>query len=352
MWLDDLLQTIPLPDREAIRSAQARQLILTKPAGSLGRLEDLAIQIAGITGNAIPKLTHKVVVTIAGDHGIVAEGVSAYPQDVTTQMLANFQSGGAAINVLANLVGARLVVVDVGASKELPNLKRVIDKKVSLGTANMTRGPAMSTEQALQAMKAGVDVVEAELKKGLDALALGEMGIGNTESAAAIAAILTGRDPSDLIGRGTGVDDAGLAKKVVAVRRAIEVNSPIATDPLDVLAKVGGFELAALAGATLAAAKHRRPVIVDGYPATAAVMIAAALAPRLRPFLIASHLSQENGHRIMLDWLGLNPLFDLGMRLGEGTGAVLGMFFAEAACRLLGEMATFQEAGVSTGEDL
>jgi nicotinate-nucleotide--dimethylbenzimidazole phosphoribosyltransferase len=349
MWLDELISRIGSLDEEAMRAARTRQQFLSKPRGSLGRLEDLSIQIAGITGKALPALDRKVVVAMAGDHGIVAEGVSAYPQAVTSQMVENFRVGGAAINVLVRLVGARLIVVDVGVVAEVRAGGGMVSEKVAAGTGNMTRGPAMTREQALQAMKVGAGAVEAELDRGLDVLALGEMGIGNTASAAAVAAVLMGRAPAELIGRGTGVDDSGLLRKVEAVTRAIEVNRPAADDPLDVLAKVGGFEIAGIAGATLAAAAHRRPVVVDGYPATAAIMAAAAMAPALRPFLIAAHRSEEKGHQIMLDWLGLRPLLDLGMRLGEGTGAVLGMFLAEAACRTLCEMATFEEAGVSTG---
>ena len=349
MWLDELISRIGSLDEAAMRAARARQQSLTKPRGSLGRLEDLSIQIAGITGQALPALDRKVVITMAGDHGVVAESVSAYPQAVTAQMVENFRVGGAAINVLARVVGARLSVVDVGVAAEVQPGGGVFSDKVAAGTANMTRGPAMTRGQALQAMKAGAGAVEAELARGLDVLAVGEMGIGNTASAAAVAAVLIGRSPKELIGRGTGVDDSGLLRKVEAVTRAIEVNQPAVDDPLDVLAKVGGFELAGIAGATLAAAAHRRPVVVDGYPATAGVMAAAAMAPAVRPFLIAAHRSQEKGHQIMLDWLGLRPLLDLGMRLGEGTGAVLGMFLAEAACRTLCEMATFDEAGVSTG---
>jgi nicotinate-nucleotide--dimethylbenzimidazole phosphoribosyltransferase len=350
MWLDELISRIGSLDKEAMRAARTRQQLLTKPKGSLGRLEDLSIQIAGITGKALPSLDRKVVVVMAGDHGIVAEGVSAYPQVVTAQMVENFRVGGAAINVLARLAGARLTVVDVGVATAISAGGGVTSEKVAAGTANMTRGPAMTREQTLLAMKAGAAAVEAELAHGLDVLAVGEMGIGNTASAAAVAAVLTGRSPAELIGRGTGVDDAGLSRKVDAVRRAIEVNRPAQDDPLDVLAKLGGIELAAIAGATLAAAVHRRPVMVDGYPATAGVMAAAAMAPTLRPFLIAAHRSEEKGHQIMLDWLGLRPLLDLGMRLGEGTGAVLGMFLAEAACRTLCEMTTLEEAGVSKGE--
>jgi len=324
---------------------------LTKPRGSLGRLESLSIQLAGILGQPLPEIRHKVIVTMAGDHGVVAEGVSAYPQEVTPQMVINFLNGGAAINVLARHVGARVVVVDVGVAADLEPHPDLVDKKVASGTGNIARGPAMSREQALQAVMVGVEVVEAELERGLDILGVGDMGIGNTTPSATIAAALTGRPAAEFVGRGTGVDDAGLARKVDAVQRALLVNRPDPADALDVLAKVGGFEIGGLAGATLAAAAHRRPVMVDGFISTAAAMIAVGLAPQARPYLIAAHRSQERGHRIMLDWLGLEPLLNLGMRLGEGTGAALGISLAEAACKILRQMATFGEAGVAEKSD-
>jgi nicotinate-nucleotide--dimethylbenzimidazole phosphoribosyltransferase len=351
MWLDELINRIGPLDEGAMQAARERQDSLTKPRGSLGRLETLSIEIAGMTGRSLPKLEDRVVIIMAGDHGVVAEGVSAYPQAVTAQMLANFCNGGAAINVLARQLGARLVVVDIGVSSDVPTNGPLIGRKVATGTGNMVLGPAMSRGQALHALQTGSEVFEAELARGLDILALGEMGIGNTTSAAAIASCLTGRSPEELVGRGTGVDSVGLRGKVEAVERATAVNRPDARDPIDVLAKVGGFEIAGLAGAALSAAAHRRPVMVDGFPATAAAMVAVAMAPRLRPFLIAAHRSEEKGHTIMLDWLGLRPLLDLGMRLGEGTGAVFGMTLADAACRTLSEMATFEQAGVSSREE-
>jgi nicotinate-nucleotide--dimethylbenzimidazole phosphoribosyltransferase len=328
-------------------AARARQDILTKPRGSLGRLESLSIQLAGITGNPQPHIQHKVIVTMAGDHGVVAEGVSAYPQEVTPQMVANFLNGGAAINVLARHIGARVVVVDMGIAADLGSHVGLVDKKVAPGANNIARGPAMSREQAVQALLAGAQVVEAELVQGLDILGTGDMGIGNTTPSAAIAAAITGRSPAEIVGRGTGVDDAGLSRKIAAVQRALMVNRPDPADALDVLAKVGGFEIGGLAGAMLATAAHRRPVVVDGFISTAAAMIAVGLAPEARSYLIPAHRSQELGHRIMLDWLGLKPLLDLDLRLGEGTGAAIGISLAEAACKILSEMATFAEAGVS-----
>jgi len=347
MQLEDVIAQIGPLDEPAMAAARARQDSLTKPRGSLGRLETLSIQMAGIFGQSLPEIRHKVIITMAGDHGVVAEGVSAYPQEVTPQMVLNFLDGGAAINVLARHVGARVVVVDVGVAADLQPHLDLVDAKVAPGSGNIARGPAMSREQALQAVMVGVKVVEAELERGLDILGVGDMGIGNTTPSAAIAAALTGHPPVEFVGRGTGVDDAGLARKVDAVQRALLVNRPDPTDALDVLAKVGGFEIGGLAGATLAAAAHRRPVMVDGFISTAAAMIAAGLAPQARPYLIAAHRSQERGHTVMLDWLELEPLLHLEMRLGEGTGAALGISLAEAACKLLRQMATFDEAGVA-----
>lgn len=347
MLLERIIARIVPLDEAAMAAARARQDSLTKPRGSLGRLETLSIRLAGIFGRPQPEIRHKVIVTMAGDHGVVAEVVSAYPQEVTSQMVANFLNGGAAINVLARHVGARVVVVDMGVAADLQSHPGVVDRKVAPGTGNIACGPAMGREQALQAIMAGAEVIEAELARGLDILGLGDMGIGNSTPAAAIAAAITGRMPAEIVGRGTGVDDAGLARKIAAVQSALVLNRPEPDDALDVLAKIGGFEIAGLAGATLAAAAHRRPVMIDGFISTAAAIIAVGFAPNVRPYLVAAHRSQERGHRIMLDWLGLEPLLDLKMCLGEGTGAALGISLAEAACKILREMATFEEAEVS-----
>ena len=351
MQLEDIIAKITSPDESAMAEARARQDVLTKPQGSLGRLETLSIQLAGIFGQPLPHIQHKVIVTMAGDHGVVAEGVSAYPQEVTPQMVLNFLGGGAAINVLARHVGARVVVVDMGVAAEMEPHPDLVVKKIAPGSGNIAVGPAMSREQAAAALVAGAEVVEAEWERGLDIVGVGDMGIGNTTPSAAIAAAMTGHFPAEIVGRGTGVDDAGLARKVAAVERALQVNRPDPADALDVLAKVGGFEIGGLAGAILAAAAHRRPVMVDGFISTAAAMVAVGLAPQVRPYLIAAHRSQERGHHIMLDWLELEPLLDLDLRLGEGTGAALGISLAEAACKILREMATFGEAGVSEKVD-
>lgn len=345
--LNQLIAAIGPLNERAMAEARARQDILTKPQGSLGRLEALSVQIAGITGQALPRIVHTAIITMAGDHGVVAEGVSAYPQEVTPQMVYNMLRGGAAINVLARHVGARVVVVDMGVAAELEPHPGLVSAKIAYGTANIARGPAMTRQQAVDAILAGQSVVQQEQMKGLDIVGTGDMGIGNTTPSAAIAAVFTGKPVADIVGRGTGVDDAGLERKRRAVERALDANCPDARDGLDVLHKVGGFEIAGLTGVILAGAALRIPVVIDGFISTAAAMVAVALAPHVRPYLIAAHRSQERGHQLMLEWLGLEPLLDMDMRLGEGTGAALGISLAEAACKILSEMATFGEAGVS-----
>ena len=347
MNLQTLVNKIQPLDKAAMQKARLRQDMLTKPQGSLGRLEELSIQLAGITGKPIPEIRDKVIITMAGDHGVVAEGVSAYPQEVTPQMVLNFLSGGAAINVLARYIQARVVIVDMGVASDIPAGEKLIVKKVTHGTANITRGPAMSREQAEASVMSGVEIVEAEVSRGLDIAGTGDMGIGNTTPSAAIACALMGQSPKDIAGRGTGVDDEGLRRKIEAIERALKANQPNPKDGLDVLAKVGGFEIGGLAGVMIGAAANRKPVMVDGFISTAAAMIAVSIAPQCRDYLIAAHRSKEHGHGLMLDWLGLKPLFDLDLRLGEGTGAALGISMAEAACKVLAEMATFGEAGVS-----
>jgi nicotinate-nucleotide--dimethylbenzimidazole phosphoribosyltransferase len=351
MPLKNLISNIQPLDIEAMEVARARQNDLTKPRGSLGRLEEISIQLAGITAEPVPEIEHKVVIVMAGDHGVVADGVSAYPSEVTPQMVLNFLMGGAAINVLSRHTGARVVIVDMGVAVEMESHPDLIVKKVALGTENISQGPAMTHEQAMQAVESGADVVKDEINKGLDILAIGDMGIGNTTPSAAIAASLLGSSIEEIVGRGTGVDDAGLQRKINAVKRALETNQPDAKDGLDVLAKVGGFEIAGLVGAILTAASHRKPVVIDGFISTAAAMIAVNLAPQARDYLFSAHRSQELGHQLMLEWLGFEPLLDLQMRLGEGTGAVLAISIIEAASKILSEMATFSEAGVSDKED-
>lgn len=348
--MDKLQSTInrigPL-DGEAMRQAQARQDSLTKPQGSLGFLEELSVKVAGIQGVAQPEIRDKVIVTMAGDHGVTAEGVSLFPQEVTAQMVYNFLRGGAGINVLARHVGARVVVVDVGVATDLEPHPELIVRKVAYGTKNMAQGLAMSREEAIQAIEAGIETVESEFSRGMDVVGTGDMGIGNTTPSSAIVAALTGAPVADVTGRGTGIDDEQLAHKVETIERALAINRPDSADPLDVLAKVGGLEIGGIAGVVLGAAAHRLPVVLDGFISGAGALIAARLAPQVKDYLIAAHLSVELGHRLVLERLGLTPLFNLNLRLGEGTGAALGISLVEAAVKILNEMATFADAGVS-----
>jgi len=345
--IDQTLAKIIPPDQSAMDAARARQDTLTKPQGSLGRLEELSITLAGIFRDPIPKINRKAVILAAGDHGVVAEGISAYPQEVTPAMVGNFLAGGAAINVLARHVGASIVVLDAGVAADLPDDPAMRAVKIGRGTANMAIGPAMSREDAIKCIEAGIAAADEQIAKGADLIAFGDMGIGNTTPSSAITAVVTGADPSVTTGRGTGLDDSALAHKVEVVRRSIEVNKPDAKDGLDLLAKVGGFEIGMLAGAMLGTAAAHRPAVVDGFISGAAALIAWTLAPTLSHYLIASHQSVEPGHRIGMETMGLTPLLDMGMRLGEGSGATLAMPIIEAAAKCLAEMATFADAGVA-----
>lgn len=336
---------MPHLDERAMAAAEARQARLTKPAGSLGRLEDLSIRVAGMTGRLDPPLGAAVVFTLAADHGVTAEGTSAYPREVTAQMVLNFLRGGAAINVLAREVGARVIVADLGVDADLPTHPELHAMKVRRGTGNIAREPAMTTGEAEQAIETGRRLVA---EQELDIALTGDMGIGNTTASAALVCALTGLDPVVTVGRGTGVDDAGLQRKVAAVRSALALHSQaIAHGPLDALASVGGLEIGGLAGVILAAAERRKPVLIDGFISGAAALLAVAIDPAARGFLIASHRSRELGHGAVLESLDLPPLLDLDLRLGEGTGAALALPIVRAAMRLLNEMATFDEAGVS-----
>jgi len=348
--MDKLNQAIaairPL-DKRVMVEARMRQDNLTKPQGSLGQLESVSIQIAGIKGNPRPRITHKVIFTLAGDHGVTKDGVSAYPSEVTPQMVYNFLRGGAGISVLARHIGARVVVADLGVASVLERHPDLKDRKVAMGTRNMAVGPAMSREEATRSIEAGLQLVEEELTKGVDILGTGDMGIGNTTASSAITAAITGADVATVTGRGTGLDDKGWKKKVKVIEKALELNRPDPKDAIDVLSKVGGFEIGGIAGVILAGARYRIPVVIDGFISGAAALIAATLSPEVKPYLVASHQSAEQGHRVLLEYLGLKPLLNLDLRLGEGTGAALGIFLVEASLKILDEMATFSEAGVS-----
>lgn len=349
--LEQTIEKIKPLDQKAMEAAQERQNNLTKPAGSLGRLEEVSIQLAGIFRDPMPKIKDKVIITMAGDHGVTTAGVSAFPQAVTPQMVLNFLHEGAAINVLAGHVGARIIVVDMGVAFDFEPHPALVNKKIAMGTQNMLEGPAMTREQAETAVVAGIEIVTAEIEKGLDIVGTGDMGIGNTTPSAAIAAVLTGEPAAKIAGRGTGIDDEGFQRKIKAIETALSVNKPDPKDGLDILAKIGGFEIGGLAGVILGAAAHNKAVMLDGFISTAAAMIAVSIAPEVKAYLISAHRSQEYGHQLMLEWLGLDPIIDLKFRLGEGTGAALGISIAEAACKVLSEMATFAEAGVSNKEE-
>ncbi len=346
--LKAVLEKIKPVDKSLLEPTQRRLDNLTKPRGSLGRLEEFAKRVVAITGKENPDLSRKVIFTMAGDHGVTEEGVSAYPQEVTAQMVYNFLRGGAAINVLARHVGAEVVVVDMGVAAELEPHPDLAVRKIGPGTANFARGPAMTREEAIRSLEAGIDVVESTIaERGVHILGTGDMGIGNTTASSAIAAAITGKQAKDVTGRGTGIDDDTYARKIGVIRRSLEVNNPDPEDPVDVLAKVGGFEIGGLAGATLAGTANRIPVIIDGFISTVAALLAVEMKPEVKEYLFAAHKSVEIGHKAVLDRMGLTPILDLKMRLGEGTGAVLGMSLIEAGVKILNEMASFGEAGVS-----
>lgn len=334
-------------NQEIMKEARKRQNNLTKPQGSLGVLEELSIKVAGIMENPLPRITEKTVIVMAGDHGVVEEGVSAYPQEVTPQMVYNFLRGGAGINVIAQHVGAQVRVVDMGVAADLEANPELIIKKIGYGTKNMTKGPAMTREEAIASIEAGIDIVGKEVAKGASIIGTGDMGIGNTTPSTAILAAFSKLPVSEIVGRGTGVDDESLNKKIKAIETALEVNQPDPNDAIDVLSKVGGFEIGGLAGCIIGAAVNRVPVVIDGFISGAAALVASKLEPKTIDYMIASHVSVEPGHKKILQLIGLWPMLYMDMRLGEGTGAALGISMVEAACKVLCEMATFSEAGVS-----
>ncbi|MBW1678616.1 MAG: nicotinate-nucleotide--dimethylbenzimidazole phosphoribosyltransferase [Deltaproteobacteria bacterium] len=347
--MDNLLKIIskidPIEDEFAIE-AQKRLDDLTKPKGSLGVLEELAKRCVAIRKNLSPEIKNKAIYVFAGDHGVTEEGISAYPKAVTSQMVKNFIAGGAGINVLARHAGVEVKVVDIGVDFDFKGEEGIIDKKVSRGTRNMTKGPAMSREEAIKAIHAGIGLAMEYGDDGGALLGVGEMGIGNTTASSAIAAAISGFPIEDLTGRGTGITDDLWERKVRVIKKTLEINKPDPEDPLDVLAKVGGFEIAGIAGFIIGGALKHIPVVIDGFISTAGALIAVKLQPKIKDYLIASHNSVERGHKIILDRMGLKPLFDLSMRLGEGTGAVIGMTLVEMGVKIYREMATFEEAEV------
>jgi nicotinate-nucleotide--dimethylbenzimidazole phosphoribosyltransferase len=354
MMLQAIIEKIDMQDSSAAKAAQEHQDQLAIPPGSLGRFHELAVRLAGITGNPRPVINDFAIITMAGDHGVAAQGVSRFPQAVTREMVKNFAHGGAAINVLARHAGARLTVVDMGVAGPEFNIVlnnesgvRFVSKKVSNGTKDISIGPAMSREQAIQTLENGISVFLEEKKRGLDAVGTGDMGIANTTPSAAIAASILNIPPDRIVNRGTGIDDDALLNKTEVVKKAIQINHPDPGDPVDVLAKVGGFEIGGIAGVILGACAHRVPVVIDGFISTAAAILASAFHPEVKNFLFAGHQSAVEGHAVMLKALNLFPLIDLGMRLGEGTGAAFGLSMLAAASCISTDMLTFEEASVS-----
>ena len=355
MKLDEILKGIEPIDQGWIEKARERTAQLLMPTRALGRLHDISERLCGIQKTLTPSIGHKAVLIMAGDHGIVEEGVSAYPQEVSGAMVQTFLAGGAVINAISKHVDAEVWVVDMGIVPELDiagmaGADRLIPNKIGNGTANFALGPAMSLELAEQSIAAGFERASKLLRDGVEIIGTGDMGIGNTTPSAAIGAVVTGADLDEMVGRGTGVDDDGLKRKKDAIRRGIEVNRPDAADGLDILAKVGGFEIGGIAGTILAAAYHKSPVVIDGFISTAGALIAHTLSPTTGDYIFSGHCSEEPGHKAMLKHLNLEPILDLGMRLGEGTGATLAMSIMEGSVRVFKEVLTFAEAGVAEKE--
>jgi nicotinate-nucleotide--dimethylbenzimidazole phosphoribosyltransferase len=349
--LQQIIDGIHPINQSFANKARERTAQLVMPPRALGRLHEISEQLCGIQSTLKPAIRRKAILVMAGDHGIVEEGVSAYPQAVTGAMIQTFLGGGAGINAISRHVGAEVWVADLGIVPEIDaaamkNGDRLLVRKVAQGTKNFARGPAMTAEEALRSVLTGFELASQLIRKGVDLLGTGDMGIGNTTPSAAIGTAITGRSLEEMVGRGTGVDDSGLSRKREAIRRGLDVNRPDPRRGLDVLSKIGGFEIGGIAGMVLAGAYHRKPVVIDGFISTAGVLIAQALCPAVTDFLFAGHCSEEPGHRHMLEQLKLEPILDLGMRLGEGTGGALAMNVIEAAAKVITEVMTFQEAGV------
>ncbi len=341
------IEMIDAPDQSVEAAAKERLRNQARPAGSLGMMEPLSARLAAIAGKIDVRFARKIIVTCAGDHGVVEEGVSRFPQEVTPQMVYNFVNGGASISVLARHAAAEVRVADIGVNYDFEPELPIFHKKIGKGTANLAKGPAMRRDEAVASMEAGIAIVDELVAEApVDLLGTGDMGIGNTTPSSAIIAAFSGLPVADLTGRGTGVDDNGLARKIKAIENGLAVNMPDPTDPIDVLAKVGGFEIGALGGLIIGAAARGIPVVCDGLIATAGALIACELAPAARLYLFAGHRSEEVGHRFMHERLGLKPILDLGFRLGEGTGAAMAVEILDAATRVLADIKTFEEVGI------
>jgi nicotinate-nucleotide--dimethylbenzimidazole phosphoribosyltransferase len=348
--INEICTRIQPVDESWLTAATKRQLTLTKPPGSLGRLEEVGNRIAAIQQTLTPRIAAKRIYVVAGDHGVTTEGVSAYPREVTSQMIDNFLAGGAAINVLARNGGIEIKVVDAGVDADLSDRDELLQLKIMRGTSNFAHGPAMTRQQAESSIASGITLARSARGEGIDLIGIGDMGIGNTTAASAITAALTGAGAEAVTGRGTGIDDVHLAHKIETIRRALTVNKPNRSDPVDILAKVGGVEIGMMMGVVLGAAEQRLPAVADGFISTAAAALAVGTCPYVRDYLFAAHRSSEPGHRSLIEYIGNQPLLDLSMRLGEGTGAALAMHIIDAASKLLSEMATFEKAGVSDKE--
>ena len=344
--IQKILNSIHPLDKDVMKQAKLKLDNLTKPRESLGRLENIAQRYAAIKEDLNPPIGKMMVITFAGDHGVVEEDISAFPREVTVQMVLNMIAGGAGVNVLARHVGAEVVVVDIGVDHDFEPAEGLVINKIGYGTQNLSRAPAMTYTEAEQSIRVGVDLAHEYAKKGVDIIGTGEMGIGNTTPSSAILSVFTGLPAKEVAGRGTGIDDKTLRKKISIIDKAIELNKPDPENPIDVLAKVGGFEIGGLAGLVIGSARHRIPVVVDGFISTAGAMIAVAMNPTINEYLFFSHLSSETGHKRMLERLGRKPILDLDMKLGEGTGAAMAMSVIEASVKLMTEMATFESADV------
>ena len=346
--LNNTLARIKPVNSDLLQLAQAKLDNKTKPPGSLGRLEEFARRMAAINGNLEPDTSKKVIFTFAGDHGVTDEGVSLYPREVTTQMVFNFLNGGAGVNVLARHVGAEVRVVDVGVDFDFGDTVGMLHKKVARGTANLAKGPAMSRKEMLAALRVGVELADQCKSEGITLVGTGEMGIGNTTPSSAIIAAISGKTVREVTHRGTGINDSALENKIRVIEQGLAVNKPDPSNPLDVLAKVGGLEIAAITGLVLGCAANAIAIVIDGFISTAGALIATELHPHVRDYLFTAHRSVEIGHNFMLDRIGVEPILDLNFRLGEGTGAVLAMSLIEAGVKIIKEMATFEEAGVTS----
>lgn len=349
--LNKTIEMIPSPDESMKEKALERLASQARPAGSLGVLEGISARLAAIFGTIDVRLKNKVIVTCAGDHGVIEEGVSLFPQEVTLQMVENFVNGGASINALGRHIGAAVRAADLGVNHDFDPALPIFHKKIGKGTSNMAKGPAMSREEAVKSIEAGIEIVNELFEEGpVDILGTGDMGIGNTTPSSAIVAAFSGMAVEELTGRGTGIDDEGLRNKIEVIKRALLVNKPDPEDGIDVLSKVGGFEIGGLAGLVIGAASKGIPVVCDGLISTAGAMIACRVAPEVKNYLFASHKSVEAGHRYMHKWLGLEPVIDLGFRLGEGTGAALTINLLDASTRILAEIKTFEEVNIKNAQ--